>query len=222
MSVVLAANNWASNAELIEDVAQLGYLKRDDRVLDPTYGRGTWWKNWSPRNLVTHDIKIDGVDFRQLPYGDGEFDAVAYDPPYVSVGGRSTTGMPDFQSRYGMTDAPSSPREVQMLINTGLIEVRRVTRHDGIILVKCQDYISSGHLWAGTHYTLEFALGLSLDLLDRFEHVGRSRPQPDRTRKCSACGGGDDVCSQCGGTGRVMSEQQHARRNLSTLFVFKR
>lgn len=195
---VLAATTWNSNAELIEDCARLGYLRAEWRTLDGTYGRGIWWKNWRPDELVTHDIALDGVDFRRLPEADEFFDAIAFDPPYVSVGGRKTTTIPDFHDRFGLTDAPTSPAGVQQLINDGLDEMYRVLRRRGILLVKNQDYVSSGKLWPGTHYTLTHALSLGLELVDRLEHIGSPRPQPAHVR------------------------QVHARRNLSTLFVFRR
>lgn len=194
---VIAAHRWPSNAELIEDCARLGYLKDEWTVLDPTFGRGVWWKRWQPNLLIAHDQAIDGTDFRSLAYPDGFFDAVAYDPPYVCKGGRATTTMPEFQERYGMTDAPSSPAELQALINDGLTEMRRVVRVGGMVLVKCQDYVSSGRLWPGTHLTLTHALTLGFHLIDRLEHIGSPRPQPGGRR------------------------QVHARRNLSTLFVLR-
>lgn len=194
---VLAANAWPTNAHLIEAVATLGYLRYEDRVLDPTYGRGVWWGRWRPSELVTHDIRLDGVDFRDLPHADGEFDAAVFDPPYVSVGGRKTTGLPDLHDRFGLTDAPTSPAGVQDLINSGLGEVARVVKPRGFVLVKCQDYISSGRFWPGTHKTTAYALGLGLEIVDRLEHLAGVRPQPPGRR------------------------QVHARRNLSTLLVFR-
>jgi tRNA G10 N-methylase Trm11 len=197
--IVLAANRWVGNAELIEDCARLGYLHKEWLTLDPTYGRGVWWKNWRPDNLVTHDLHtLDDVDFRDLPEPDSHFDAVAYDPPYVCVGGRTTTGIPDMHDRFGLTAAPRTPADLQELINAGLDEMYRVLKPKGFLLTKCQDYISSGKLWIGTHHTLTHALGLGFTLFDRLEHIGNPRPQPPRPR------------------------QVHARRNLSTLFVFRK
>lgn len=195
---ILAANNWKSNAEIIQDCATLGYLKKEWLILDPTYGKGTWWKLWKPDNLVIHDKKIDGVDFRKLPYKDYYFDACVYDPPYVSIGGRKSTTIPEFHEKYGLIKAPKTPKELQVLINQGLAEVARVTKNKGFILVKCQDYISSSKLWIGTHYTLICGLSIGLELFDRLEHIGNIRPQPKNRR------------------------QVHARRNLSTLFVFRK
>lgn len=198
MTVIKAAYSWPTNADLIFDVARLGYIKQDDLVLDPTYGRGIWWQKFRPDKLVTHDIALDGVDFRNLPYPPGLFDVVAYDPPYVSVGGRKTTSMPDFQRRYGMTDAPTSPAALQRLINDGLTEVMRVVKPKGYIACKSQDYVSSGKLWIGTHWTLSHAVNIGLTCVDRFEHIAGVRPQPPGRR------------------------QVHARRNLSTLFIFQK
>jgi tRNA G10 N-methylase Trm11 len=206
---VLAADRWHTNAELIAACAELGYLRAEWHVLDPTYGRGVWWKRWRPDKLTAcTDRTLDaaraddpaehfvyGVDFRRLPFGDDTFDAVAYDPPYVSIGGRKTSGIADMHDRFGLTDAPTSPAGVQQLIDDGLTDVHRVVRPGGIVLTKCQDYVSSGRLWPGTHYTLTHAFELGFELVDRFEHVGNPRPQPGGRR------------------------QVHARRNLSTLFV---
>jgi hypothetical protein len=209
---VLAAKAWHTNGDLVADVARLGYLRPDDRVLDPTFGRGVWWKRWRPEGLVTHDLKIDGVDFRALPHDDASFDAVAFDPPYVSTGGRSSSGMGDMYDRFGIDAAPRTPALLQEMIDAGLEECVRVCRPyaprghaNGIILVKCQDYISSGRLWAGTHRTLSHALDLELELVDRFE---RTQPNP-RPQPANRVNG-------------KPTQQVHARRNLSTLFVLRR
>ena len=197
--LVLAADTWASNAALIADIARLGYLKSTDRVLDPTYGQGNWWTLWRPAQLVTSDRYKGPVhdDFRHLPHADDTFDAVAFDPPYVCPGGRKTSTIQTMHGAYGMNgDDFRTPAELQQIINDGLAECARVVKPRGIVLVKCKDYVWSGRLFPGTHHTLTHALTLGLELVDRFEHVGVPGPQ-SQTR------------------------QVHARRNLSTLVVFR-
>lgn len=196
--LVRTATAWPTNAELIADCARLGYLRSEWHTLDPTYGRGIWWKLWQPDELTGHDIAQDGVDFRDLPYDDASFDAVAFDPPYVCPGGRATSTTKEMHGRYGMNGADfRTPAELQDIINDGLTEIARVAAPRASILVKGKDYIWSGKYWLGTHRTLTHALGLGLELVDRLEHIGKPGPQSQ-------------------------TSQVHARRNLSTLFVFRK
>lgn len=195
---VLAATRWKTNADLILDVHRLGYLLDIDLTLDPTYGRGSWWKKWRPEKLTTHNRKEDGSDFRSLPYPDGAFDAIAYDPPYVAQGGRATSGIKEHLDRYGQYDCPATPTLLQESINDGLTEMHRLVRPRGIVLCKCKDYVSSGKLWLGTHHTLTHALALGFECVDRLEHIGSPGPQPPGRR------------------------QVHSRRNLSTLLVLRK
>jgi hypothetical protein len=174
------ATRWRTNGELIADVARLGYLRQEWLTLDPTFGEGTWWSTWRPFRLVTHHHPTDGVDFRHLPHGDGVFDAVAFDPPYVARGGRKTAGVElrSTNERYGLNDCPATPELLQALINDGLAEMVRVVRPGGNVLVKCQDYVSSGQLFPGTIFTFDHARSLGLRLEDIFDMVTTPRPQP--------------------------------------------
>lgn len=201
----MAADTWRTNAHLIADLVRLDYLRETDRVLDPTYGRGTWWKLWRPTELVAHHRPDDGVDFRALPHPDDSFDVVAFDPPYVCTGGRETSTLGEFNDRYGLTDTPRRPGELQAMNDAGLAECARVVRRGGLILAKCADYVWSGKVVWGTDATRDAAVALGLVVVDRFEHVGKARAQPKRTRADGA-----------------PVRQHHARRNLSTLFVFRK
>lgn len=196
---VLAVHYWPTNGHLIEDIAKLGYLRKDVPLLDPTYGKGTFWKRWRPDTLIAHDLKLDGVDFTQLPHDDEEFEQIVFDPPYVAKGGRKTSGIQTMDAAYGQDDCPPTPSSLQMLINSGMREMERVLCSDGILLVKCMPYISSGHYWPGDFYTFEAALDNGLELVDKFIHARKSAgPQPKGRR------------------------QLHARNNASTMFVFRK
>lgn len=203
---VLAADSWPTNADLILACVELGYLRKHWRTLDPTYGKGKWWTKWRPPLFVRHDIdpeKGDGVDFRDLPHEDGSFKVVTFDPPYMAPGGRDKSTIADFNDRFGLHSTPRTPMENQESMNLGLAECVRVVENKGLVLVKCMDYINGARFFPGTHHTLTKALELDCRIIDRFEHVGRPGPQPTHTN----------------GKPR---RQVHARRNLSTLFVFQK
>lgn len=203
--IVLACNNWKDNSHLIEHVAQLGYLKRNVLTLDPTYGRGIWWKRFRPTRLFDHDLEQDGHDFRNMPYPDETFKQIAYDPPYVSMGGRATTKIRKFYERYGLTGAPTSPAKLQTLINDGITEMYRLCKMGGIMICKVMDYISSGKFHHGTYLTVQHALSLGFAVVDRFIMWGAPRMQPKRKRKDGK-----------------KSKQKHARNNCSFLYVFRK
>lgn len=195
--LVLAVTSWLDNGALIADCARLGYLKPELLTLDPTYGRGGWWTRWRPDRLVAHDIRQDGVDFRELPELDGSVEQAVFDPPYMAPGGRKTSGLGDFNDRFGLHTAARTPAENQGLINGGVSDLYRVLADGALLLAKCMDYINGGAYFAGTHYTLTHALSVGFELVDRLEHARQPGPQSQ-------------------------TSQLHARRNLSTLFVLRK
>lgn len=206
---VLAATYWPNNGHMVADLHRLGYLRDSDRVLDPTYENGVWWQQWRPDDLTTLHRDSDGTDFRHLDFPAHSFDAITYDPPYVCPGGRKTSTMQSFHARYGMAEAGvddpmfSTPAELQQLINDGLTEMVRLVKPAGLIFVKCQNYVWGGKFFEGAEHTRAHAIGLGCMVEDRLEFLAHPRPQP---------------ATNPDGNPR---SQRHARRNLSTLFVFR-
>lgn len=195
---VLAATAWKTNAEMIEAVAQLGYIDRESLTLDPTHGRGTWWKTWEPDNLVASDLDPAksphgrSIDFTDLPWADGLFDVVAFDPPY-KLNGTPTDAIDE---RYGV-HVVRSWQDRHTLIRDGITECARVLKTGGRLLLKCQDQVCSGQVrWQTDEFTAHAAT-VGLRKIDRLEYLAY-RPQP---------------------AGR---SQIHARRNYSTLLVFEK
>jgi hypothetical protein len=228
---VLAAGSWPTNGDLIADVARLYY--RGGEVCDPTYGRGLWWTKFQPETLIRSDIAAKGEtvaphDFTRLPHEPGRFSVVAFDPPYVCKGGRETSGIREMDDRYGLHAAPRTPEALSEMNALGLLECARVCADDGTIWHKTMDYVWSGKLVPQVFRTMHWANEMcGLELVDRFEHVGAPGPQP-HSDKCRPCEGtGSDIgdsrvpCSTCAGAGSTPRRQIHARRNHSTLLVFR-
>ncbi len=186
-----------SNGALIARVARLGYLgEPDDIVLDVTYGRGLWWTRYRPARL------IEGVgDFRDRPEVDDSVQVVCFDPPYISTGNRSTSSIDDFYDRYGLGEV-NGWQKIRQLIDDGLAECARILATRGYLLVKCMDYVESGHKVWNTFHVVTEGERLGLRLVDRFHHL---------------TGGGPQVTVNLDGSPR---EQRHAREVTSMLLVF--
>jgi hypothetical protein len=198
--LVMAAAPYRTNADLIVACHRLGYINDEDFTFDATYGNGGWWKKWEPTQLCywTEGNNPEPFDFTHMPeFWTDTFDAVTFDPPYVSPGGRSTTTIPAMHRLYGMSNTPPSPLALhEKVIIPGFKECVRVTKPGGVILVKCMDYISSGKFWPG-QFHLAFEATALVDIIDLLYMVRSSSPQSQTT-------------------------QVHARRNVSALFVFRK
>jgi len=171
-ATIYAAHNWPSNAHMIADVAKLGYIT--GLVLDPTYGiHGGFWKVWRPDGLVTHDIKLDGVNFLHLPYPDATFDTVTFDPPYKLSGTPASAG---FDTRYGVDRYKRWQDRIQLMVR-GLTECFRVLKPGGHLLAKCQDQVCSGAKRWQTDILTARAAELGHCKIDRFDFLRPPRPQ---------------------------------------------
>lgn len=173
--VIYAAQKWPTNAHMIVDCARLGYLYRHWLVLDPTYGLGNFWKEWRPDNLITGDLFTKSqaiLDFTRLPFTNGTFNAVVYDPPYKMNGTPSHPDVP-----YGV-NIPTRWQDRIKLIIAGAIECARVVKNDGYLLVKCQDQVVSGKVVWQTDIVSRSMANCGMTKVDRFDMLTNPRPQP--------------------------------------------
>lgn len=206
MAVIVAA----TNAELIDRIQYL-FLPRDIPVLDPTYGNGDtaggWWKRYTPPLFTFHDLDpaFGGIDFRSMPYADGSWRRICWDPPYVAPGGRETSTIKEMHRRFAIDAVPSTPRALhEEVIVPGLAELWRVTARGGLVLAKCQAYITGARLQRADEWMAGAAEELGFTVFDEITHVSGTRAQPQWNPDGS------------------LRRQQHVRRNASTLWVFRK
>jgi tRNA G10 N-methylase Trm11 len=206
--MILRATNWRTNGQMIADMHELGYVCDEHVVLDPTYGRGKWWTVYRPPLLIAHDLHtLDGVSWTELPEADNSVDTATFDPPYVTAGGRKTSTQPDFQNRYGLDKAPTTLLGLHELIVEGIVEIKRVLKPRGLMLLKAMNYVSGGRYRSAAYELKDEAENLGFRLIDEFVHLGKPGPQP-KNRRCV-----DGV--------KVPSPQVHGRSNYSLLFVMQ-
>lgn len=161
------------NSALLASVAPI-YLTGS--VLDVTYGRGMWWRRFTPATFGQHDLALDGVDFRDLPHEDGSWDAVCFDPPYVPRQGIApATRIEDtaYRERYGL-GVSRGRIELEALISDGLGECARVARQ--WVLVKCCDYVNGKQFHLGHVFVIRAGEQLGLRVHDLIVHAAGSGP----------------------------------------------
>jgi len=195
---VMAIARRNTNAELIRDVHRLGYIRDEDLVLDATVGSGIWWKEYRPERLVTNNLLSGSpdlrFDFRCAPFADNTFNVVAFDPDYRLNG---TPDRGDFDDRYGI-NVKKRWQERYKDIEDGLLELSRVTKKKGFLLLKCQDMVSSGAVrWQTIDFTNYATKFCGMKLEDWLIYPGTSNQNEARGQK-------------------------HARRNYSSLLIFKK
>lgn len=179
------------NADLIAAIAPLWIGGPESTVLDLTYGRGKWWTKYRPEFLTTNDLDPESpadhhYDFLNPPakWWDA-FDVVAFDPPYVSKGGRDTVGekVKDMDARYGLYDAPKDPEVLWSWIHAGMAAAHDLLTPRGRLLVKCSDFISSGKYHSGYYQLVQSGTLIGFKLADVFVHHSGTGPQPKGRRQ---------------------------------------
>lgn len=180
------------------------YVQPGSVVADVTYGKGVFWRNIPAGRyrLLATDIQ-DGVDCRNLPYGDGEIDCVVLDPPYMhSPGGTAHLTQEPFEQYYanngsgGQTGSKYHDAVIDLYRDAGK-EAYRVLRERGVFIVKCQDEVCANRQ-RFTHVELMLAYeDIGFVTEDLFVVVRNNRPGVSRTVK-----------------------QVHARKNHSYFLVF--
>jgi len=119
--------------------------KSDPDILDPTCNHRRMWGK-STRKFVAMDIDpsvhpdVIG-DNTAMPFPDGSFDVITYDPPHTGDQGKSKT---EFAAKYGISVKSKNPETGKWgnLFHTYrpfLAEAKRVLRIDGILLTKLAD-----------------------------------------------------------------------------------
>lgn len=124
---------FIDSATAIEGLLTL--CQANDPILDPTYGNGVFWKN-STRLVCGFDAQKDRgpmgvVDFRSLPFANGEYPTVVFDPPFHPFVGSAE------ERRFSAMG--NNGTELKRFFQDGVRECWRVTSH--ILIVKCQGFI---------------------------------------------------------------------------------
>jgi SAM-dependent methyltransferase len=141
------------DAELLE--IMLGFYPHTppQRILDATVNAGRFWRE-SQRPVIGLDInprhRPDVVgDNLCMPFHDGSFDVVVYDPPHIPNQGKDRSK--DFNTRFGLVLKSSAAQGYNFshLYLPFVREAYRLLKSDGVLLCKIADYVHNHRLqWA--------------------------------------------------------------------------
>lgn len=114
------------------------------KILDPWCGSRMFWFNRNHPDVVFGDIRTeqhtlcDGrtlsifpdvpLDFRKLPYDDGQFKLVVFDPPHLRKAGADSW----MRAKYGVLSADDWRDDLR----AGFAECFRVLAKDGVLVFK--------------------------------------------------------------------------------------
>jgi hypothetical protein len=213
----VVTTHQGDNADLIAAVARL-YLSEGARVADVTYGKGVFWRQVDLSRVAlfgsdkemgmilrraqvplfaTYDPVLLAADFGALPYRAAVFDVVVLDPPYLH-----NPGHIQMERTYRNVATTGGMYHRDILRDCyclGLQEAWRVLAPGGTVWVKGKDEVESGRQCWSHAEVCTAAERLGFVALDQFFLV-----------------------TQGGQAARPGQAQQHARKNQSWLWVFKR
>lgn len=165
--------------EIIKDILVL-HNEGNNIDCDPTYSKGIFYKN-IPRPPYTSDIDPWDIltmeaDCRNLPYIDNFIQCMMFDPPFVVSSGPSL--LQDVEGQNIISKRFSSFKSIPELwnfYNESLVEFYRVIRHNGILIFKCQDTVSSGKNYMSHVKIINMAEDIGFYCKDIFVLLAKSR-----------------------------------------------
>jgi SAM-dependent methyltransferase len=146
-----------SDAELLERMLDFYPRKTPEAILDATVNAGRFWVG-STRPVTgmdidpRHDPDVVG-DNTDMPFENGSFDVVVYDPPHVPNQGEDNEK--DFNTRFGLV-VKSGAKHGYNFSHTFppfCAEAYRVLRPEGVLLAKIADYVHN-HRFQWAHVEL--------------------------------------------------------------------
>ena len=148
---------FGDDAELLDKMLNFYPAKRPKDILDATVNGGRIWTglSWEFTGMDIDPAHKPNVvaDNTNMPFDDGSFDVVVYDPPHIPNQGRDRSK--DFNTRFGLT--LKSPKEegysFAFMYPPFVKEAYRVLRSEGILLCKIADYVH-GHRYQSAHIDL--------------------------------------------------------------------
>ena len=187
--------------EILENIIRL-YIPSGGIECDSTFGNGNFYKRISVPRYAYDLNPRNGAEYgdsRNLPLADESISSLMFDPPFLATKGKSlqTDKGNIINRRFGVYP---TEKELHDFYTESIKEGSRVLKKDGILIVKCQDKVSSGKQYMSHVYIFNEATRLGFVVKDLFILLAKNRWVADWQKK----------------------NQQHARKYHCYFWVFQK
>lgn len=168
-----------SQTEILEWILRL-YVPEGRFDVDPTYSKGGFYQSGEiPKPVMAFDIypqseEVTQADCRHLPLADVSVRSMVIDLPFLATSGKSLRSQSGniINRRFGVCQTET---ELSSLYADAIAEAWRVLYPGGILVMKCQDKVSSGRQYM-MHCTIhDMAVTTGFRVLDLFVLLAHSR-----------------------------------------------
>lgn len=169
-----------SQIDIIQNIIQL-YIPQGKIDADVTYSKGVFYKNG---NIQKPQYKFDinpqtvdtiQADCRNLPLPDNSINSLMFDPPFLATSGKSLSTQENNNLMLRRFGCYSNEKELHKFYQDALNEFNRVLINNGILIVKCQDKISSGKQYLSHVFIINQAIEQGFYPEDIFILLAKSR-----------------------------------------------
>lgn len=166
--------------EILSNIISL-YVPSGQIELDPCYSKGVFYKDCIvPEPKIKMDISpqitdVKQFDCRNLPFDDSSISSIIFDPPFLATTGASLHKDDNnniINKRFGVYESEAA---LHSMFYDSLKEFYRILVDDGVLVIKCQDKISSGKSYMSHVYIANMAEELGYYIEDLFILLAKSR-----------------------------------------------
>lgn len=169
-----------SQTDIIQNIIQL-YIPQGKIDADVTYSKGIFYKDGviaEPQykfDIAPQNGDTIQADCRNLPLADNSINSLIFDPPFLATSGKSLTTQADNNLMLRRFGYYRNEKELHKFYQDSFREFNRVLSDNGILIVKCQDKISSGKQYLSHVFIIQQAIEQDFYPEDIFILLAKSR-----------------------------------------------
>lgn len=166
--------------EIIADILKL-YNNNDTIDLDCTYSKGVFYKSGVVQypklktDLEPQSEDVMKADSTNLPFEDSSFKCIMFDPPFIITGKTYKTNKDGSSIIAKRFSGYENFEQLKSHWFGTLKECNRLLKKDGIVIIKCQNTVSSGKNHFSCAALINKALDIGLTPLDEFVLESKSK-----------------------------------------------